>query len=172
METGGDLSFDTARTVLVPAPLYEKGSGEEYLRFGGMALAKGEVAVESEPQEGIVAVMGIGADVWAPYKDRYERGEVAVTSPLLRVAASRGRGRREREVNILLTSANIYMAVWDGGLRMAEALPDNSVDSILYYMQVAGRRFPLRRFDITLSGERAGLVADALRHYYKRVRVV
>jgi hypothetical protein len=191
-ELGDIISFDTARTVLVPAPLYEKGSGEQYLRFGGMALASDEVAVASEPHDGIVAVMAVGAGEWSLYKDRYERGEVVVTSPLLSVIAGQGghgahggyggfgvyggsgrSGRRARGVNILLTAAgNVYLAVWDDGLRMAEVLPDGSTDSILYYMQVVGRRFRLRGFDITVGGERAGLVADALRRYYRKVRVV
>lgn len=95
-----------------------------------------------------------------------------MTSPLLSVAADHGQGRQGREVNIYLTEENVYLVVWDGALRMAEVLPDGSVDSILYYMHVVGQRFRLRKFDITVSGLRARLVADALRRYNKKVRVV
>jgi hypothetical protein len=163
------LSIDTARVVLVPASLYEKGSEEDYLRFNGVALAEGEMAVASEPSDGVVAVVALEAEVWNRYKDRYERGEVAVTSPLLRAIA--GWGRRDRRVNILLGEGNLYLAVWDGSLRMAEALADNSVASVLYYMQVVGRSFELRRFEIFVSGEGAESVAEALKRYYKKVRV-
>ena len=171
-EIGENLSLDTAKTVLVPVEFYVKGTEEDYLRFNGMALAAGEVAVASEPENGIVAVMGVSAEVLSLYKDTIDRGGVSVTSPLLFVAKGFGTGRRGREVNILLTAGNAYLAVWDGTLRMAEVLPDNSVDSILYYIQVTGRRFRLRKFDINVSGERAEPVADALRPYYKKVRVV
>jgi hypothetical protein len=95
-----------------------------------------------------------------------------VTSPLLSIAADGGQGRRERSVKIVLTDNNACLAVWDGGLRMAEVLPENSVDSLLYYMQTVGQRFRLRGFDINVSGPRAGLAAAALRRYYKKVRVV
>ena len=75
-------------------------------------------------------------------------------------------------MDIFLTASNVYLAVWDDGLRMAEALPDNSLDSLLYYIQVLGRQYPLRKFDIEVGGERAGLVADTLRRYLKKVKVV
>jgi hypothetical protein len=163
-----EVAFDTAKTVLVPIDLYDEGAGKDYLRFNGMAIAADEVAVASSPHDGIVAVMAVRADEWNEHKDRCERGEAVVTSPLLRAATERVRGR---SVNIVLTDQNVYLAVWDGDLKMAEAMPDNSTDSILYYMQVVGRRFNLKKFDIRVSGPRTGLVADALRHYYKKVRI-
>lgn len=180
-ETGNSLSFDTAKTVLVPVELYERGTEEEYLRFNGMALSAGEKAVASEPRRGIVAIMGIRAEEWENYERKYERGEVTVTSPLIFVAtgaAGCDEKRRKREVNIFLTDENAYLAVWEkgrgdeGGLRMAEVLPDTSTDSLLYYMQVVGRSFNLRRFDINIGGQCAGMVAETLRHYFKNVKTV
>jgi hypothetical protein len=165
------LWVDTARVVLVPAPMYEKGSEEHFLRFGGIALAEGEVALASEPSDGVVAVVAIEAEVWNRHKDRYQRGELSVSSPLLCAIAGAEGGRRDRRVNILLGQGNLYLAVWDGALRMAEALPENSVASVLYYMQVVGRSFELRRFEIFVNGEGADAVAEALRRYYKKVRV-
>lgn len=173
--TGGEVVIDTAKTVLVPVEEYTPGSEENYLRFNGMALGTGEIAVASEPQEGIVAVMAVSAGVWERYKPEYERGEVVVTSPLLSVATGReqGGGGRGRTVDLLLTDRNVYIAVRERGvLKMAEALPDNSDDSLLYYMQVTGRRFKLRKFDIRVSGPRAELVADTLRLYFKNVRII
>jgi hypothetical protein len=202
---------DTARTVLVPAELFEPGLEENYLRFNGMALASGEVAVASRvrgaagreaggaeaggsgkavasaPENNIVAVMAASAEVWSEIGDGYERGDIEVTSPLLALIARSGR-RSKREVNVLLTDHNVYITVWDKGLRMAEALPDASVDSLLYYMQVLGRRFELRRFEIFVGGEgalgaqgaqaevgssqKAREVANALRGYFGKVKVV
>ena len=192
--TGNSVSLDTARVILVPEDEWagegrgEKGAGategvraaertgvaggvgEAYLRFCGMDPAEDEVVV-SRPVDGIIAVMAVPTTEWAQYKDGYERGEVDMTSPLLAVATGGGGRGRKREVNIVMTPENVYIAVWEKGLRMAEALPDNSTDSILYYMQVTGRRFRLPKFDINVSGPRAGIVADALRKYYKKVRV-
>lgn len=191
-ETGNRVSIDTARAVLVPAELYVAGAEEALLRFNGMWPAGGErgkggeVAVASEPRDGIVAVVAVPNETWngiqgetgEPLKDKYEKGEATVTSPLLDVATGGHgkpggrRGRRKHEANILLTAENVYIAVWeDGVLQMAEAFPDDSVDSLLYYMQVVGRNCRLSKFDINVGGPRAGAVADALRHYYKKVRV-
>ncbi len=192
-EQGNIISFDTARTVLLPAELLKRGEGREngdagrmaadYLRFNGMALAAGETAVVSESCDGIVAVMAVSTDDLNRRKDQYERGEVRVTSPLLCVATGGADGeterygdgkiggRKGRAVDIILTETNAYMAVRENGLKMAEALPENSVDSLLYYMQVAGQQFKLRKFDIRISGPHAEQVADALRQYYKKVTV-
>lgn len=210
---GPVVSFDTAKTVLMPAYLYDKGVEEDYLRFGGMGLTAGETAVVSEPREGIIAVMGISEEVWALVgqelfvgrytgvrqeeleagnrtmsslhgfgngvheagtPERFEGGEcmegllkeVRTTSPLLEIATG-----RKRDVNIFLTDKNAYVAVWEKGLRMAEVLPDASVDSLLYYMQVIGRQFKLRKFDINIGGEHAGVTANSLRQYFSNVRI-
>ncbi len=182
---------DTAKTVLVPAELYEKGMEEDYLRFNGMAPERGEVAVASAPdasgaqgvpQNDIVAVMAVPADEWGLLREKYERGEVGVTSPLLRICTQRGielereQGRkwgRKRDVNLFLTAENVYLAVWENKeLRMAEVLPEGSVDSLLYYMQVVGRNFKLRKFCINVGGECVGEAAEALKRYFGKVRIV
>ncbi len=171
MSGGNNLSIDTARAILIPAELYEEGREEEWLRFNGMAPGAGEMAVATSPRDGVVALMCVRTEIL----EQHGRGVVDVTSPLLDVATGHGLGGRRakgRDVNILVTDRNVYFAVWDGGLKMAEAMPDNSVDSIVYYMQIVGRRFDLRRFDIHVRGQWAGLVADALRPYHKKVRVV
>lgn len=168
-ETGNSVSFDTPKTVLVPEECHKPGTEAELLAFGGMAPEEGETAIASGARDGMVAVMAVPAGDAAACEDRLGRGGVEVTSPLLAAACAGGRGR---SVNIVLTGANLYMAVRDGGLQMAEALPDSSADSALYCMQVVGRRFRLRRFRIRVSGVNACAVADALDRYYKRVEVV
>jgi hypothetical protein len=145
-----------------------------------------------EPSEGVVAVMAIRKDEWRAVTDAVASGASAgagsaggsgaagsgdsgsageqfvVTSPLLELAVGKKRGRR---VEIVTTARNCYIAVWDRGLRMAEALPDNSADSILYYMQVVGQRFKLRKFDIRVAGEKAEIAVDALRKCYKNAKI-
>jgi hypothetical protein len=139
---------------------------DDYLRFNGMGLNADEVAVVSAPHGDMVAVMGVASDVAA--RVRRELGDlVSFTTPLLEIA----RGRK-RDVNIHLTGRNTYLAVWEKGLRMAEVLPDSSIDSLLYYMQVVGRRFKLRKFDINISGEHSGLAAKTLREYFDHVKTV
>lgn len=140
-----------------------------------MALADGETTVIGQRGD-IIAVMGVETDEWSRYREQYERGEVEVTSPLLDLATSGDRNnrgsRRSRRVGMVLTTTNVCLAVWDNGLRMAEVLPDNSVDSILYYMQVVGQNFKLQKFEIDVAGDGAEQVADALRNYYKNVRML
>ncbi len=174
------VPFDTARTVLVPAEIFGAGTtaeAVEYLRTGGMELSAGETALVSEPLEvpgvpgGIVAIMGVSVDE----AEEITRGGVRATSPLLSAVAGwsrTGRTSRRREVNVLLTPRNAYLAVWEKELQMAEALPDNSADSLLYYMQVLARRFELRKFDINVCGDGVGEVVEMLRAYYPRVRPI
>ncbi len=160
------ISLDTAKTVLMPEHLFEKGVETDYLRFNGMEPAAVETVIVSEPQDGIIAVMAVDAAV-AELARREFGGDVRFTSPLLEIAAG-----RKRDVNILLTGENAYIAVWEKGLRMAEALPDNSHDSLLYYMQVLGRRFKLRRFTINISGEGASGAGEMLDRYFSKINVL
>ncbi|MDR2911933.1 MAG: hypothetical protein LBV38_01325 [Alistipes sp.] len=138
----------------------------------------------------IVAVMAVAAEVWETVREYFEggvgagldgrgdggasRGRFFVTSPLLEIAEGRGIGshRGGREVSVFLTGENVYLVVREKGLRLAEVLPDRSTDSLLYYMQVLGRRFKLRKFDILVGGERAKEVAEVLGRYFGNVRVV
>jgi len=174
------ISFDTPKTVLVPEELYTPGGEADLLAFGGMAPSDGEVAVASAARGGMVAVMAVPSAEWESAGEQLERGGVSVTSPLLDVACAvteREGGllrlRGGRRVELVVTGANLYLAVGEGGrLMVAEALPDNSPDSVLYCMQLLGRRFELRRFRIRVSGENAADVANALGKYYKRVDVV
>jgi hypothetical protein len=182
-ETGNKRVLDTAKTLLLPAELYCPGAEAEFLRFNGMELADGEVAVVSEVSDvgasgRIVAVMGVAAGVAAGAgvgENEGVGGVGGVPSPLLglvEAAAGAAASGAKRSVNIHLTAKNCYLVVWEKGLQMAEVLPDTSLDSLLYYMQVVGRSFKLRRFEIRVGGVRAGVVADALRGYFGSVRVV
>lgn len=172
---------DTAKVILLPAPFYERGLEEDYLRFGGVGVEAGEMIVVSALHEiagvdgGVVAVMA------APASEGGSGGgsgvvcgsgfgcEGEVTSPLFRAIEGFHRKRSKREVNILLTEANIYIAVWDKGLRFAEAFPEREPDSVLYYMSALGQRFELRRFDISVGGVSAGDIATVLRPYWGQV---
>ncbi len=160
------VSFDTARTILMPAYLYEKGVEADYLRFNGMEMSAGETALVSEPHAGIIAVMAVGTAVAVMAAAEFGP-EVRFTSPLLEVVSG-----RKRDLNIMLTEENVYIAVWEKGLRMAEALPDNSADSLLYYLQVLGRRFKLRRFSINISGDGAAEAGRLLGGYFPKVNIL
>ena len=160
------VSFDTAKTILMPAYLCEKGVERDYLRFNGMDMSAAETAVVSEPHEGIVAVMAVAAAVAELVFGEFGSG-VSFTSPLLDIASG-----RKRDVNILLTEENAYITVWEKGLRMAEVLPDNSADSLLYYLQVTGRRFKLRRFSVNISGTDAAEAGHVLRRYFPKINIL
>jgi hypothetical protein len=165
-ETGNSpVSVDTPKTILVPLEFHRPGREAALLALGGMAPGDDEAVVVSDAREGMVAVMAVASSV----ARQLERGGVEVTSPLLDVACE---GGGDRVVNIALAGTNAYLAVREGGrTAMAEALPDNSPDSILYYMQVVGRRFKLRRFHIRVWGEGAAEVVSLLGQYFKRVNL-
>ncbi len=160
------VSLDTPKTILMPAYLYEKGVEADYLRFNGMEPTDAETAAVSEEQDGIVAVMAVSTAVAELVAREFGEG-VRFTSPLLEIASG-----RKRDVNIFLTRDNLYFTVWDKELKMAEALPDNTGDSLLYCMQVIGRRFKLRRFAINVSGEAAEEAGRVLGEYFPKVNVI
>lgn len=159
------VAIDTRKTVLVPEELCEEDALAAYLRFNGSEAAASERVVASDSANGIRAIMAFEGDVYRLIL-RELGDRVRLTSPILEMSPS-----GKREVMIWLTPRNVYLAVWDRGLKMAEALPDPSVDSLLYYMQAVARDFDLRRFTIGIGGEGAAAAAGELGRYFKRVRV-
>jgi hypothetical protein len=159
------VSFDSAKTVLVPAYLCEEGVGEAYLRFGGVAPESGERVVCSEKQGEAVAIMAIDGAIVDYIEEELGGRTVRYTSPLLEIAGGEG-----RTVNIFLTPQNVYVTVWDKGLRYAEVLPDPTPDSVLYYLQVLGGEFRLKKFDIRIGGEGAEEVVSEVAQYFKNVK--
>lgn len=167
LENAGRLvvSLDTYKTVLVPAYLCEPGTEVDYLCFNGMDVSEDEVVVVSAKHDDIVAVMAVRTDIVGLVANQWS-GEVEYTSPLLEIAS----GAKKRDVNVFLTTDNAYIAVWDKGLRFAEALPDPSADSVLYYLQVLGRELRLKKFDINIGGHGAPDVVAAVEPYFKNVK--
>ena len=97
---------------------------------------------------------------------------VRPVSPLLELVDAAAKSGLKRSVNIWLSANNAYLTVWENGLQMAEVFPDNSLDSILYYMQVIGRRFNLRKFEIRVGGANSALAAHTLRASNRRTRKI
>ncbi len=162
------------------------GDFERLLTFNGMGPGEGERVVVSGVRDvagvegGVVAVMCAPAAFDSASSCACSDGttgasfDANVSSPLLELISRGGVGGkgRKRVVGVLLTESNVYVAVWDGGLRFAEAFPERDVDSLLYCLTVLGRRFDLGRFSIVVGGVGADGVADALRPYSGKVRVV
>jgi hypothetical protein len=161
------VSIDSAKTVLVPAYLCEERVEEAYLRFGGVASQTGERVVCSEKQGEAVAIMAVDGAIVDYIEEELAGRTIRYTSPLLEMA----RGEK-RAVNILLTSRNAYVVVWDKGLRYAEVFPDPTPDSLLYYLQVLGGEFRLKKFEIRIGGEGAGEIVAEVAEYFKNVRQV
>jgi hypothetical protein len=161
------VSLDTAGTVLVPAYLCEEGVEETYLRFSGVAPESTERIVCSEKHGDVVAIMAVNGEILGLIEEELGGRTIRYTSPLLEIAC----GER-RNINVFLTRQNAYIAVWDKGLRYAEVLPDPSPDSVLYYLQTLGSDFRLKKFDISISGERAGEVVASVSDYFKNTRQV
>jgi hypothetical protein len=161
------ISFDTAKTVLVPAYLCEAGVEGPYLQFSGVAPKAGEKVVCSEKCDDMVAIMAVDEAIVGLVEEQTSGRKIHYTSPLLEIAHG-----EKRNVNVFLTTQNAYIAVWDKGLRYAEVLPDPTFDSLLYYFRVLGEEFRLRKFDIKIGGEKAREAVDVVAEYFKNVRQV
>lgn len=157
------VSFDTPKTIVLPAELAEDGVGEAYLRFNGMELSKGERIAMSDKDSGVVALMAVDGAIIDLLEESFE--SVVYSSPLLETPAA-----DKRFVRLFLTCANAYLTVWDKGLKFAEVVPDQSADSALYCLHGLGREFRLHRFEIHVGGEGASAVAVAVSQYFKHVK--
>ena len=117
----------TAKTTLVPAEFFDGGHAADYLAEVGLAPSADECAVYSNTVNGVVAVMAINKACYDTLKVSIPAG-VAFTSPLL------GDSTLQKGSVIHLEERVMYVNVYDGGLRFAEAFECENDADVLYYL--------------------------------------
>lgn len=158
------LEVLTAQTVLVPAELFDKKHAAAYLTVDGVGCAADQVAVYSDPQQQVIAVMALDVTVAAQLEERLGDRR-RFTSPLLYEPKYAGAA-----VWLMHLDGVLYVKVYDTTLQLAEAVPAPAQADLLYYMARLGERFDLKRFALHPAGPRAEVTRKALRRYFRNVR--
>lgn len=117
----------TAKTTLVPAEFFDGEHAADYLAEVGLAPSADECAVYSKAVNGVVAVMAINKACYDTLKVSIPAG-VAFTSPLL------GDSTLQKGSVIHLEERVMFVNVYDGGLRFAEAFECENDADVLYYL--------------------------------------
>jgi hypothetical protein len=117
----------TPKTTLVPAELFDKAHAADYLIEMGLSPAADECAVYSAAVNGAIAVMAINKQCCKELNETIAAG-VTFTSPLL-VGSNIEKGSA-----IHLEGEVLYVSLYDGGLRFAEAFECKTDADVLYYV--------------------------------------
>ena len=122
-----EVAVLTAKTTLVPAEFFDKEHAADCLVEVGLSTSIGECAVYSNVENGVVAVMAISKQCCAELMAAIPAG-VTFTSPLI------GDSTLEKGSVIHLEEDVLYVNVYDGGLRFAEAFECKTDADVLYYL--------------------------------------
>lgn len=153
----------TARTMLVPAEMFDAGDAGALLAANGMAAAADECAVCSAPHNGIVAVMAVPKDAAQAVGEKLG-GRARYTTPLLgEVLAG------VQTVWAYRTAGLLYIKVYDGALRFAGVVPAPDEADVCYFMERLGTEFKLADYVLGISGDGAKACGKSLKGYFKQI---
>lgn len=140
-----EVVVDTHKTALVPEAYVDGDNLSRHLGDLALSVASDESVVCSRPVGGIVAVMAVSSDAVAILQ-RVTKG-VAFTSPLLVGEPL------ERGTLFELSSDTLYVRVYDGGLRFAEALRVESDGDILFVFETLHRAYGIYNMYARAKGD-------------------
>ena len=167
--TGGEpltVEIRSPRTLLVPEALFAPERAELLLAADGKAPLYGEVAVWSEPADGMVAVMAVPKEVLAQVKEQAGPDRALhYTTPL---CFPLNPSRPTAQVQYL--AGYLYIKIYHAGLRLAEVLPAPEEADLRYVFERLEREFPARQFSLQLLGAEAHPIAKLVGKYYHDTR--
>ena len=124
--SGVEVCVITAKTTLIPQEYYDSNLKSDYLTSMGLTPSATEIAVASNPQGGMIAVMAIEREIVESLKDI--TSDVSFTTPLLDEAIEQG--------TIIELSDNVaFIRVYHNGLRFAEAVAIDSDADLSYIVE-------------------------------------
>ncbi len=162
---GTDLvlfSVATPKVTLVPRCAFDEALSAQYLAAVGLPCSADETTVCSEMQAETIAIMAIDRNVLDGVLAALGT-RARFTSPLLDKRHDSG-----RNLFVRLADGTAYFRLFDGKLRLAEAVTVRTADDVLFYalrfLDAAGLGTDT---DIYISGNRTA--AKLLKRYFKRV---
>ncbi|MDE6865670.1 MAG: DUF3822 family protein [Alistipes sp.] len=156
----------TPRTLLVPEELFDPSHAATLLAADGKAPHTGEEIVHSAPVEGIVALMTVPTKALRRLRERLDTdAELAFTTPLLAPA------HPDKPTVLLHQAAGyLYIRIYNGGLRLAEALPMPTDAAIRYVLERLETEFPLKQYAAQLFGKENRRLEKLVGKRFKSVR--
>ena len=141
------VEIDTLSTVAVPESYCDNALAEGYLAVNNL-LPAGHVPVQTQ-WNGVAIVMSCREDVVAWLRERYGT-RVHFLSPL--VCALDATGSHDA-LSLCLTATNVYIVLWNEGLKFAQALPCSSPTDLGYYISTLAAEYDLANIKIYVSGK-------------------
>lgn len=136
-------------TMLVPAELFDEEHATELLAANGMPLTADECAVCCGREEQYVAVAAISSEALRLVKEKL--GDRArFTTPLLRTPS-----KAVGTVWMCRRAELLYIKVYDGSgvLQLAEVVPAETDDDLVYFFERLNGCFPLAEFGLHITGD-------------------
>lgn len=131
-----EVVISTPKTTLVPAELFVAEDPCSHLAAVGIAPVSNEQVVHSGVVDGIVAVMAINGECVELLRTNYG-SRLSFVSPLLEDAAP------EHGALIRLDTDVLYVRIYDGGLRFAEAMEVTADADLQYYLESIQRVYDI-----------------------------
>ena len=130
-------------TMLIPAELFDEEHATELLAANGMPLTADECAVCCGREEQYVAVAAISSEALRLVKARF-------TTPLLRMPRE-----VSKTVWMCRRAELLYIKVYDGSgvLQLAEVVPAETDEDLVYFFERLNGCFPLAEFGLHITGD-------------------
>lgn len=141
-----EVVISTPKSTLVPAELFVAEDHCSHLTAVGIAPASNEQVVHSAEVDGIVAVMAVNGECVELLRRNYG-SRLSFVSPLLEDAAP------ERGALIRLDADVLYVRIYDGGLRFAEAMEIAADADVQYYLENIQRVYDIYNMYARATGD-------------------
>lgn len=158
-----DIVVLTPRTMLVPREFFDGEHAGELLAANGMIALPGERIVHSDPQQQIVAVMAVTAEIVGQLEEKH-RITPRYTTPLLRQVDT-----REPTVWMYFAAGLLYIKVYDRTLRFAGVIPAPEEADVLYFLERLGQEFRLAEYRLQLAGPDGNGYRKILKGYFNKI---
>ncbi len=171
---GEPLEFEiiTPLTMLVPAEIFEQAHAQELMAANGTPVPQNMSVVWSSPRDitttpeqtqRVIALMAIDKKMLRTVT-KASSGNFRYTSPLLADFCPSQPSMRLQHV-----ADTLYIKVYDGRLRLAEAIAAHDEADLLYFVERAAEELDLKKLELHISGDRTRTMSKLIGKRFKKI---
>ncbi|MEG1623001.1 MAG: hypothetical protein RR330_06495 [Alistipes sp.] len=160
---GVECNVLTLKTILVPNDVFDPQDAAQYLVASGLACDPTEVAVYSDLQQPIVAVMAMDQTCAAMIHARCGQ-DVAFTSPLLWQPKN-----CTASVWMYGIDGLLYLKIYRESLRFAEVFSADSPADASYYLALLDREFSFKKDTVYVAEGSFDWLIKEVKPYFKHI---